>query len=152
MKIRKDIIISNSFKIKVNKFEQPLILDNRERKYYISMDDTDSIYLVDTIDISFKWCKDDYGTMIYLDNDGFAHRDNDLPAMEDQDGKAWCQHGILHLENGPAIEYEAHKEWFIYGQALTEEDFNQYLVKKTFKESLQSELNDSKSTEKKRKI
>lgn len=119
MKIRKSIIVPNSFKIKVNKFEQLLILDNRERKYYISIDDTDSIYLVDTIDTSFKWCKDDYGTMIYLDNDGFAHRDNDLPAIEWKDGTCeWWVNGKKHRDNNlPAVEFSnGGKYWYVHGE------------------------------------
>jgi hypothetical protein len=38
--------------------------------------------------------------------------------------KWWYQHGQLHREDGPAIEYaDGTKYWFINGEKLTESEF-----------------------------
>lgn len=93
------------------------------------------------------------------------HRDNDLPAVECANGdrfwfqrnklhrlnapavirangeKEWHVNGLLHRENGPAFEdSEGSKCFWLNGTQYTEAEFNQYLTKKIFKESLQSNL------------
>ena len=41
---------------------------------------------------------------IWLDAEGSAHRDYDLPSMETDDGfRAWTRHGQLHRVGAPAI-------------------------------------------------
>jgi hypothetical protein len=56
---------------------------------------------------------------------GLLHRDNDLPAIEWENGsKEWYQHGKSHRLNGPAWEYSdcgiKYKEWYIEGKNYTE--------------------------------
>ncbi len=49
------------------------------------------------------------------DKNGLSHRDNDLPAIEYDNGiKCWYQNGKLHRENDlPAIEgYDGTKCWY----------------------------------------
>jgi hypothetical protein len=81
--------------------------------------------------------------------DGKLHRDDDLPAMEYNNGdKFWCQNGQLHRINNPAAEYanginwwcqygkyhrldgpaveglNGYKAWYIENIKYTEEEFN----------------------------
>jgi len=54
---------------------------------------------------------------VYLKN-GLRHRDNDLPAVEcDNGSKEWWVNGQLHRDNDlPAIEYiTGRKEWWVNG-------------------------------------
>ena len=39
--------------------------------------------------------------------------------------KCWTKEGIIHREDGPALEYnDGLKYWYIDGKRFTEEDFN----------------------------
>ena len=62
--------------------------------------------------------------------DGKRHR-LDGPALEWADGtKEWWVDGKRHREDGPAVEWaDGTKEWFVDGKRLTEEEFNQRVVK-----------------------
>lgn len=53
---------------------------------------------------------------------GILHRE-DGPAIEWYDEtKEWCQNGLLHREDGPAIErYNGDKEWFLNGKRHRED-------------------------------
>lgn len=64
-----------------------------------------------------------YGVKTYYKNDKL-HRD-DGPAIEyDKKYKMWFRNGLLHREDGAAIEYhDGRKEYFLYGQNLTEQQF-----------------------------
>jgi len=48
---------------------------------------------------------------------GKFHRENDLPAFEDQSGhREWAIHGARHRDNGPAIIYSnGDKDWYKNG-------------------------------------
>ena len=56
--------------------------------------------------------------------DGVLHRE-DGPAVEYEDGdKAWYKNGIIHRDDGPALEYlEGIKKWYLNGEELSEEEF-----------------------------
>lgn len=47
--------------------------------------------------------------------------------------------GVLHREDGPAME-GANNQWWIYGRQLTEDEFGQWLAKKALNEKLQARL------------
>ena len=57
---------------------------------------------------------------------GVLHRE-DGPAVEWTNGnKAWYLNGNLHREDGAAVEYaDGYKEWWVNGKQLTEAEFNQ---------------------------
>jgi hypothetical protein len=82
--------------------------------------------------------------------DGKVHRDDDLPAIEWNDGdkywyqkgqlhrlngpsvesmngaKIWHQNGLLHRLNGPAYEeLNGYKEWYINDEQYSEEEYNE---------------------------
>ena len=65
------------------------------------------------------------GTKLWYQNDQ-CHR-TDGPAIEWTDGtKSWYQNGKRHRIDGPAIEYsDGNRAWFIYGENLSEDEFNQ---------------------------
>ena len=47
--------------------------------------------------------------------------------VDDHGIKKWYQFGELHRIDVPAIENKnGSKEWYIYGERLTEEQFNHY--------------------------
>lgn len=56
----------------------------------------------------------------------------------------WYQNGLKHREDGPAVllplEHTQIEEYWVHGEELTKKEFLQYLVKKTTKENLQTEL------------
>lgn len=53
----------------------------------------------------------------------------------------WFKQGLLHNENGPAIQYpDYRKDWYLNGIEYSEEEFNNYLEKKKLNVSLQSSL------------
>lgn len=63
---------------------------------------------------------------------GALHRD-DFPAVEDESYSEWCQNGKLCRFDGPAVEHQdGFKEWFIHGEALTEEEFNERMKPKEY--------------------
>ena len=55
---------------------------------------------------------------------GVLHRE-DGPAVEYPDGhKEWWVNGVLHRENNPAREWaDGSKEWWLNGEEYTEEEF-----------------------------
>lgn len=66
---------------------------------------------------------------------------------------SWYKNNLLHREDGPAIEWEdGQQQWWIEGVEYKEEEFNTYMKKKNLKDSLLSELNDSKIIVKKIKV
>jgi hypothetical protein len=60
----------------------------------------------------------DYNTK-YWYQEGILHRD-DGPAIEYPDGeKAWYQHGQRHRVDGPAIEYASGSQsWYYHGKKI----------------------------------
>lgn len=64
------------------------------------------------------------------------------PAVEYNCGtEKWYFHGQLHNESGPAIDYkDGTFDWYIYGQELSEEKFNEWLIKKNLYEKLDFRL------------
>lgn len=91
------------------------------------------------------------GSIFWYENDQLHRLDGH--AVEDTNGsKRWFQNDKIHRENGPAIETSwGHKEWYLYGVKYTEEEFNQWLEKKSLNKKLENSL-DSKPKEKKKKI
>lgn len=83
---------------------------------------------------------------------GQRHRE-DGPAIENADGsKAWLLNGDRHREDGPAIEYiNGTQEWWLNDTQLTEEEFNQWRMKKELNERLHVTF-EPKPTEKRMKI
>ena len=61
----------------------------------------------------------------HWNKDGLLHRE-DGPAIEFADGtKSWLVNGKLHRKDGPAIEFaDGTKYWYINDRQLTEEEFN----------------------------
>jgi len=55
----------------------------------------------------------------------------------------WFKDGKPHREDGPAIEWtDGSKFWYVNGNELTEEEFNQWLEKKQLNERLHQELEE----------
>lgn len=102
---------------------------------------------------------DRFGNTEWYEN-GIHHRE-DGPAIEWLNGTtSWYLNGLRHREYGPAIEYtngayswwlngkehcdsrpaqeysNGNKQWFLNDQELTEEEFNQWIVKKSLNEKL----------------
>jgi hypothetical protein len=97
---------------------------------------------------------DEHGNIFYFNELGQLHREDgpaieyadgskewhindkrhreDGPAIEYADGgKAWWINGKRHREDGPAIEYaDGGKEWLINGNHMTEQVFNDFLLRK----------------------
>ena len=71
----------------------------------------------------------DYSTCSYLD--GVLHSFDNNPAVEYKDGtKMWFYRGKRHKIDGPAVEYsDGTKYWFIYGNLVSEEEYNFYITK-----------------------
>ena len=82
----------------------------------------------------------DYGTKAWWLN-GLLHRE-DGPAVEDSDGnKSWYLNGKCHRVDGPAVEYSnGSKSWYLNGKELTEEEHKKATRK--HKEYTVSELED----------
>ncbi len=62
--------------------------------------------------------------IVYHNEEGKIHRDDDLPAVEWNDGgREWCINGKHHREGGlPAIEYDnGTKIWYIKGECHRED-------------------------------
>ena len=56
------------------------------------------------------------------------HR-TDGPAIEDNNGnKFWYLNGKLHRTDGPAFEDSVTKEWYINGEQVTEDEFNERTI------------------------
>lgn len=73
--------------------------------------------------ITYQVTVDQYGT--YWKLNGLLHRE-DGPAIERSDGhKEWCQNGRYHREDGPACEWtDGSKSWYLNDVYHTEEEFN----------------------------
>ena len=75
----------------------------------------------------------DNGTKYWYLN-GMLHRE-DGPAVEVEWGdnygvKKWYLNNKLHREDGPAVEWDdGDREWFINNEQLTEEEFNKRIGK-----------------------
>jgi hypothetical protein len=67
----------------------------------------------------------------WKNKDGLLHRE-DGPAIEYADGtKVWYLNGEFHREDGPTIEYvSGHKEWYLNGKQITEQEFNNFILRK----------------------
>lgn len=63
----------------------------------------------------------------------------------------WYIEGKLHREDGPALENESEKVWYLNDIELTEQEFNRWLDKKNLNEKLEQTL-FPKSIEKRVKI
>lgn len=72
---------------------------------------------------------------------GEYHRE-DGPACIDIDGtEEWYLHGKLHRENGPARQWwNGDNDWYINGIELSEEEFNDWLIKKKLHDKLDNNL------------
>jgi hypothetical protein len=90
--------------------------------------------------------KAEIGKMVFPDKvcwyRNLAFHREDGPAIESHDGtKIWFVDGKRHRENGPAIELaDGGKEWWLNDVQLTEEEFNQWLMKKSLNDKLHSTL------------
>jgi len=71
----------------------------------------------------------------YWYRDGVMHRD-DGPAIEFANGsKVWRVHGKLHREDGPAIIYFNEEYWFYYGKKIDcscQKEFDRIIKLKAF--------------------
>jgi hypothetical protein len=55
------------------------------------------------------------------------HSFNDEPCLiEVADRRHWMWYGVLHRTSGPAFETSSNQEWFVFGQPLDLEEFDQY--------------------------
>lgn len=58
-----------------------------------------------------------------------------------QAGTQWLKNGSLHREDGPAVVWRnGNKEWYLEGQRLSEEEFNQWRMKQDLNAKLTSNL------------
>ena len=104
---------------------------------------------------------DEHGTIRYRNEQGKLHREDGLaieyangdkhwylngkrhredgPAIEYANGdKLWYINDKLHREDGPAIEWTSgYKEWHINGKRYSEQEFNDFLLKKRLKRILE---------------
>ena len=68
----------------------------------------------------------------YFNDKEERHR-TDGPAIEyfNSENKLWYLNGKHHREDGPAIEYgDGNKLWYLSGEELTEQEFNDLLLRK----------------------
>ena len=74
--------------------------------------------------------KENLNDVKYWFKDGLLHRE-DGPAIEFPDGcKYWIVNGAYHREDGPAIEFSnGERYYYLNGQELTEKEFNRQLAK-----------------------
>ena len=81
---------------------------------------------------------DEYRTIRYCNEQGQYHRE-DGPAIEWANGdKSWFLNGNRHREDGPAIEYaNGDKSWYLDGKQITEQEFNNLMLKKRLKRILE---------------
>ncbi|MDP3445996.1 MAG: hypothetical protein Q8T08_24310 [Ignavibacteria bacterium] len=63
-------------------------------------------------------------------------------------GNAWFLNGRLHREDGPALENNGIKRWYLYGIYYSENEFNSIQLEK----QLQAELSYKNNNNKKVKI
>lgn len=85
--------------------------------------------------------------MVYQEGRNF-----EILSEEDSWRVVWIKDGQYHCENGPAMTY-AHgtKYWYLFGQKITESEFNLFLTKKNLYKKLQENLIEKKE-EKRTKI
>ena len=81
---------------------------------------------------------DIFGTIRYYNEQGQLHRE-DGPAIEWSDGyKEWYINGERHREDGPAVEWTSgYKEWHINDIVYSEQEFNDFFLKKRLKRILE---------------
>ena len=61
----------------------------------------------------------------YVIHGGIRHREDGPAFVDDITGRqVWYKHGTLHRDDGPAILSKGGNQWFINGNKLTEEEFN----------------------------
>jgi len=79
-----------------------------------------------------------HGTIYYKNEKGQFHRE-DGPAYESLSGdKEWVLNGLCHREDGPAIEYaDGDKAWCLNDKRYTEQEFNDFLLKKRLQRILE---------------
>jgi hypothetical protein len=64
----------------------------------------------------------------YLNKSGQLHR-TDGPALENNYSKYWFINGKLHREDGPAIEYSTgDKSWYLNDIRYTEDQYHQEVI------------------------
>ena len=104
---------------------------------------------------------DEYGNIFYYNENKLRHREDgpaiewangnkewylngqrhreDGPARVYADGtKSWYINGQRHREDGPAIEYvSGHKVWFLNDKRYSEQEFNDFLLKKRLQKILE---------------
>lgn len=105
---------------------------------------------------TYIWKDEDDNGVIYY-KDGKKHRENG-PAVELKNGtKEWWIDGQRHRDDGPACIYKDPDEggffyeWFRNGERVTEQEIEQFIVKKALNKKLQSTL-EPKNVEKMKKI
>jgi hypothetical protein len=73
---------------------------------------------------------DNYGSIIYTDTgniNGKTHRE-DGPAVEYNGDKHWYINDKLHRENGPAVEdVNGHKAWYLNGVKINVKNNSEFL-------------------------
>ncbi len=57
---------------------------------------------------------------------GFLHRTNGPAVIYPNGDKEWWINGTLHNVNGPAIDYKDKKEYFLYGDHCSFEQWNRF--------------------------
>ena len=74
----------------------------------------------------------------------------DGPAIDCQNGyREWIQNGIYHRIDGPAVEYaNGDKQWWIHGVEYSERDFNILTEKIKLNEKLQQKIEEKPVTKK----
>jgi hypothetical protein len=87
--------------------------------------------------------KKEYSNRIeYINGQGKRHKE-DGPAVEWKSGyfigeKWWYINGNRHREDGPAVEYtNGNKEWYLYGNFYSEQDWQQEVTKIKLKRILE---------------
>ena len=75
------------------------------------------------------------GYKAWLINGKFHRIDGPAVIFANKD-KAWYRNGKWHREDGPAVDYIGHKAWYLDGKELTEEEFNEFLKQKQFKQEM----------------
>ena len=105
---------------------------------------------------TYVWKDEDDKGIIYY-KDGKKHRE-DGPAVELKNGTMeWWIDGQRHRDDGPACIYkdpdegDFFYEWFRNDERVTEQEIEQFIVKKALNEKLQSTL-EQKHVEKRKKI
>ena len=81
-----------------------------------------------TEDNGESFCEiDHHGAENWRDKNGLLHRANDAAYVTKQSLKIWYWHGEIHRLDGPAWIINGRKLYFIYGQFLSKEDFDNWV-------------------------